>query len=55
VRFRPWLQAFQDYAFDRRPFRAAEIRAQISAAEAFGANGWMLWNPQNVYSREGLR
>jgi hypothetical protein len=55
VRFRPWLQAFQDYAFDRRPFRAAEIRAQISAAEVFGANGWMLWNPQNVYSREGLR
>jgi hypothetical protein len=54
VRFRPWLQAFQDYAFDRRPFRAAEIRAQIRAAEAFGANGWMLWNPQNVYSREGL-
>jgi hypothetical protein len=55
VRFRPWLQAFGDYAFDRRPFRAAEIRAQISAAEAFGANGWMLWNPQNVYSREGLK
>jgi hypothetical protein len=55
VRFRPWLQAFGDYAFDRRPFRAAEIRAQISAAEAFGANGWMLWNPQNVYSRDGLK
>jgi hypothetical protein len=54
VRFRPWLQAFPDYAFDRRPFRAAEIRAQISGAERFGSNGWMLWNPQNVYSREGL-
>jgi hypothetical protein len=55
VRFRPWLQAFQDYAFDRRPFRAAEIRAQISAAETFGSNGWMLWNPQNVYSPDGLK
>jgi hypothetical protein len=55
VRFRPWLQAFPDYAFDRRPFRAAEIRAQIGAAERFGANGWMLWNPRNVYSRDGLR
>ena len=55
VRFRPWLQAFSDYAFDRRPFRAAEIRAQIDAAERFGANGWMLWNPRNVYTREGLR
>jgi hypothetical protein len=55
VRFRPWLQAFRDYAFDRRPFGAAEIRAQIDAAERFGANGWMLWNAHNVYSREGLR
>jgi len=55
VRFRPWLQAFPDYAFDHRPFGAAEIRAQIGAAERFGANGWMLWNPHNVYGREGLR
>jgi hypothetical protein len=55
VRFRPWLQAFPDYAFDRRPFGAAEIRAQIHPAERFGANGWMLWNPRNVYSRDGLR
>jgi hypothetical protein len=55
VRFRPWLQAFPDYAFDRRPFRAVEIRAQIVAAEAFGANGWMLWNPHNVYSGDGLK
>jgi hypothetical protein len=55
VRFRPWLQAFRDYAFDRRPFRAEEIRGQIAAAEAFGANGWMLWNPHNVYSQDGLR
>jgi hypothetical protein len=54
VRFRPWLQAFSDYAFDHRPFRAAEIRAQIVAAERFGANGWMLWNPHNVYSGDGL-
>jgi Putative glycosyl hydrolase domain len=23
--------------------------------ETFGSNGWMMWNPQNVYSREGLR
>jgi hypothetical protein len=55
ARFRPWVQAFPDYAFDRRPFRGAEIRAQIDAAERFGARGWMLWNPHNVYSREGLR
>ncbi len=55
VRFRPWLQAFRDYAFDRRPFTGKEIRDQIDAAEKFGSHGWMLWNPRNVYSDEGLR
>ena len=55
LRFRPWLQAFRDYAFDRRDFTAEEIRGQIDAAEAFGSNGWMLWNPGNVYSRYLLR
>lgn len=55
VRFRPWLQAFRDYAFDRRPFTAKEINEQITAVEKFGANGWMLWNPRNVYSGEGLK
>ncbi len=55
ARFRPWLQAFKDYAFDRRPFGEREIRAQIRAAETFGTDGWMLWNPRNVYSAEGLR
>jgi hypothetical protein len=54
-RFRPWLQAFRDYAFDRRVFGAKEIGDQIRAAEAFGANGWMLWNPRNVYGEAGLR
>lgn len=55
VRFRPWLQAFRDYAFDRRPFTSTEIRKQIQAAEHFGANGWMLWNPENNYSADGLK
>ena len=54
VRFRPWLQAFRDYAFDRRTFGGAEIRAEIAAAERFGAGGWMLWNPHNVYARDGI-
>jgi hypothetical protein len=55
VRFRPWLQAFGDYAFDRRPFTAGEVRAQISAAEEFGSDGWMLWNPRNQYSTADLK
>lgn len=49
VRFRPWLQAFRDYAFDHRPFDAAAIRAQVDAADAAGTDGWMLWNPRNHY------
>lgn len=53
--WRPWLQAFKDYAFDRRVFGADEIRLQIEAAEASGTNGWMLWNPRNRYTEEGLK
>ena len=53
-RFRPWLQAFRDYAFDRRLFDAAEVAAQIRAAKDFGSDGWMLWNPHNVYGGTGL-
>jgi hypothetical protein len=54
LRFRPWLQAFRDYAFDRRPFHTQEIQTQIRASESFGSSGWMLWNPTNVYSSQGL-
>lgn len=54
VRFRPWLQAFRDYAFDKREFGAQAIRSQIDAAEATGSDGWMLWNPRNRYSDAGL-
>ncbi|WP_083615420.1 putative glycoside hydrolase [Paraburkholderia sp. SOS3] len=49
VRFRPWLQAFRDYAFDHHEFDADEIRAQVDAADAEHTNGWMLWNPRNRY------
>ncbi len=55
VRFRPWLQAFRDYAFDRRHFTEVEIREQIKAAEDFSSDGYMLWNPRNVYSPLGLK
>lgn len=55
VRFRPWLQAFKDYAFDRRHFGPEELRQQISAADRFGANGWLLWNPRNVYVADNIK
>jgi hypothetical protein len=54
IRFRPWLQAFRDYAFDHREFTGTQIRAQIAAAEKFGSGGWMLWNPRNQYTADGL-
>jgi hypothetical protein len=53
-RFRPWLQAFRDYAFDRRVFDANEIADQIRAATDFGSDGWMLWNARNTYAGDGL-
>jgi hypothetical protein len=55
VRFRPWLQAFRDYAFDKRHLNDAAIRSQIDAAGEFGSNGFMLWNPRNIYSDAGLK
>ena len=54
LRFRPWLQAFKDYAFDHRKFTADAVSTQIKAAGDFGADGWMLWNPRNDYSETGL-
>ena len=53
-RFRPWLQAFRDYAFDRRAFGAEAVGQQTRAAADFGSDGWMLWNAQNTYSGLGL-
>ncbi len=53
-RFRPWLQAFKDYAFDRRVFDADEVAAQVKAAKDFGSDGWMLWNARNDYSGIGV-
>ncbi len=55
IRFRPWLQAFADYAFDKRRFGSKEIQEQIEAAQKFGSDGWLLWNPKNVYSADAMR
>lgn len=52
--FRPWLQAFRDYAFGGRQFGGAQVKAQIKAATDAGSDGWMLWNPRNQYSADGL-
>jgi hypothetical protein len=55
LRFRPWLQAFRDYAFSRKFFYEAEMRAQIKAADDFGSSGWMFWNPRNIYPPKGYK
>ncbi|HAY23424.1 MAG TPA: GTP-binding protein [Desulfobacterales bacterium] len=47
--FRPWLQAFRDYAFGGGDFKEERMRLQINAAEKFGASGYMFWNPRNIY------
>ena len=49
LRFRPWLQAFRDYAFRGGDFKEERMRIQIKASDKFGASGWMFWNPRNVY------
>lgn len=52
---RPWLQYFDDYAWQSgRPYRAADIDAQRQGALAAGAAGWMMWDPSNRYARGGL-
>lgn len=55
VRYRPWLQAFTDYAFGGKAFGADEIAKQTKASRASGTDGWMLWNPRNVYSTNDIK
>jgi hypothetical protein len=53
-KFRPWLQAFRDYAFNRLVFGSTEVSAQIRAAADADSDGWLLWNPHNHYTDIGL-
>lgn len=48
---RPWLQSFTI----RHSYGAAEIRAQIQAAEDLGIHEFLLWNMGNYYNRASLR
>jgi hypothetical protein len=48
-RIRPWLQAFKDYAFDRRNYKKEQIQAQIKASNDVNTSGWMFWNPSSKY------
>ncbi|MBI2055327.1 MAG: hypothetical protein HYT42_00310 [Candidatus Sungbacteria bacterium] len=57
ARLRPWLQSFDLGADSSRGiyYDAGKVRAQIDAAEAAGASGWLLWSPNNIYTREALK
>lgn len=52
---RPWLQAFRDYAFNRRSFGDREIHAQIQGSSASGGVGFLLWNAGSRYTGAGLK
>lgn len=57
ARLRPWLQDF-DLGVDSSRgiiFDVKKVRAQIDAAEAAGSSGWLLWSPNNVYTKEALK
>ncbi|MFY9461894.1 MAG: putative glycoside hydrolase [Candidatus Sungiibacteriota bacterium] len=57
AKLRPWLQDFDLGADTARGiyYDAKKVRAQIDAAEAAGASGWLLWNPSNVYTESALK
>ena len=46
----PWVQ---DFSFTTR-FELEQVRAQIDAARRAGAKGFMLWNPEGVYTDGAL-
>jgi len=51
---RPWIQDFQDYAFDERIYTPDEIRRQMRGARDAGGRGWMLWDPAVKYTDAAL-
>lgn len=54
IEIRPWLQDFQDYAFDYRTYTPGEIRRQMDGARDAGGRGWLLWDPAVRYTKEAL-
>jgi hypothetical protein len=51
-KLRPWLQDFSLPGMS--DYGPAEVRAQIDAAEANGAAGWMIWNAASVYHEDAF-
>ena len=51
LKFRPWLQAFRDYAYRGGEFKEERMKLEIKAADDSGASGWMFWNAGNIYPK----
>ena len=51
VKLIPWLQ---DFSLGRT-YTLEDVRLQIAAARALGASGFLLWNPEGVYTDAALR
>ena len=47
VQLVPWVQDFSGYT-------PAQVRAQVEAARLQGAKGFLLWNPEGVYTASAL-
>jgi len=56
-RIRPWLQAFTASYLGKdryQEYNGEQIKEQIRAAYDAGIEEWLLWNPKNRYSADGL-
>lgn len=51
LKIRPWIQ---DFTMGDPPYGVTEVQAQIDAALAAGASGWMLWNPDSSFTSGAL-
>jgi len=52
---RPWLQDFTaTWIKPHQEYGPVQLREQIDACHDVGLTEWLLWNPWNVYSAEGL-
>jgi len=47
----PWLQDFSLY----RTYTFEDVKAQVDAARNMDAAGFLLWNPEGVYTKNALR
>jgi hypothetical protein len=52
IEIRPWIQ---DFDYTEPPYGAAEVAAQMQAIYDADETGWLLWNPENIYTDGSLR